>query len=220
MFVEEFLIVDRKWLLTFCDNWVLQKITIEKNVHFEETIREYKNVVKKKLKIIEHVNVVILQNQSQFQSQSQNSTFSISTEDDKSEKRQCSCEVMHDWKNCEHIVKSARSSNWKCNQQKRKWLKNAILKLRKLFFSIKKIIDIDILNNIKTEDYFKKNNNDKNDKKSDNEKTAEDDISDVTFANLTNMRLFKYASMFINVGSPLTPARGVVWLRQYAELMR
>jgi hypothetical protein len=34
------------------------------------------------------------------------------------------------------------------------------------------------------------------------------------------MRLFKYASMFINVGSPLTPARGVVWLRQYAELMR
>jgi hypothetical protein len=89
-------------------------------------------------------------------------------------------------------------------------LKNAILKLRKLFFSIKKIIDIDILNNIKTEDYFKKNNNDKNDKKSDNEKTAEDDISDVTFANLTNMRLFKYASMFINVGSPLTPARGVV----------
>jgi hypothetical protein len=26
------------------------------------------------------------------------------------------CEVMHDWKNCEHIVKSVKSSNWKCNQ--------------------------------------------------------------------------------------------------------
>jgi hypothetical protein len=75
MFVEKFLIVDRKWISTFCDNWVLQKKAIEKNVHFEDTIREYKNVVKKRLKIVEHVNVVILQNQSQ--SQSKKSTSSI-----------------------------------------------------------------------------------------------------------------------------------------------
>jgi CO dehydrogenase/acetyl-CoA synthase beta subunit len=74
----------------------MQKKAIERNVHFEETTREFKNIVKKKLKIIEHVNVIILQNQSQSQSQSQKSTFSISTESDKSEKRQCSCEVMHD----------------------------------------------------------------------------------------------------------------------------
>jgi hypothetical protein len=46
----------------------MQKKTIEKNVHFKETIREYKNAAKKKLKIVEHVNVVILQNQSQSQS--------------------------------------------------------------------------------------------------------------------------------------------------------
>jgi hypothetical protein len=44
------------------------------------------------------------------------------------------CEIMHDWENDEHIVKFARSSNWKCNQQKRKWLRNAILKSRKFFF--------------------------------------------------------------------------------------
>jgi hypothetical protein len=62
MFVEKFLIVDRKWASTFCDNWIMQKKTIEKNVHFEETTREYKNVVKKRLKIVEHVNVVIFQN--------------------------------------------------------------------------------------------------------------------------------------------------------------
>jgi hypothetical protein len=62
MFVEKFLIVNRKWISTFCDNWILQKRTIEKNVYFEKTIREYKNVVKKRLKIVEHVNVVILQN--------------------------------------------------------------------------------------------------------------------------------------------------------------
>jgi hypothetical protein len=105
---------------------------------------------------------------------------------------------MHDWKNCEHIVKSARSSNLKCNQQKKNWLKNAILKSRKLFFSIKKIIDIDILNDIKTKDCFKKSNNDNNDKKFDNEKTAENDISDVKFANMTNLRSFTYANMFIN----------------------
>jgi hypothetical protein len=77
-------------------------------------------------------------------------------------------------------------------------LRNAILKSRKKKFSIKKIIDIDILNNIKTKDYFKKNNNDNNDKKSDNEKTAENDISDVKFVNMTNLKSFKYANMFIN----------------------
>ncbi len=87
MFVEKFLIVDRKWTSTFCDNWIMQKKAIEKNVHFEETTRELKNVVRKKLKTIEHVNVIILQNQSQSQSQSQKSTFSISTENDRSEKR-------------------------------------------------------------------------------------------------------------------------------------
>ncbi len=139
-------------------------------------IREYKNVVKKRLKIIKHTNVIILQNQSQSQFHSQKSTFSISTENDKSEKQQCSCEIIHDWKNCEHIIKSARSSNWKCNQQKRKWLKDATLKSRKRFFSIKKIIDIKILNDIKTKDYYKKSNNDNNDKKFNNEKTAENDI--------------------------------------------
>jgi hypothetical protein len=122
MFVKKFLIADRKWASTFCDNWVLQKRAIEKNVHFEDTTREYKNAVKKTLKIVEHVNIVILQNQSQSQSQfqSKKSTFSISSESDRSEKRQCSCEMMHDLRNCEHIVKFVKSSNWKCNSQKRK----------------------------------------------------------------------------------------------------
>jgi hypothetical protein len=53
----------------------LQKKAIERNVHFAKTIREYKNVVKKNLKIVEHANVVTLQNQSQFQSKK--STLSI-----------------------------------------------------------------------------------------------------------------------------------------------
>jgi hypothetical protein len=53
----------------------MQKRTIEKNVHFEKTIREYRNAAKKKLKTIEHVNVVTFQNQSQ--SQSKKSMLSI-----------------------------------------------------------------------------------------------------------------------------------------------
>jgi hypothetical protein len=73
-------------------------------------------------------------------------------------------------------------------------LKDTILKSRELFFVIKKIIDIDILNDIKTKDCKSKNNNDKN---FDNEKTAENDISDVKFANMTNLKSFKYANMFI-----------------------
>jgi hypothetical protein len=74
-------------------------------------------------------------------------------------------------------------------------LKDTILKSREFFFAIKKIIDIDILNDIKTEDCKSKENNDK---KSDNEKTAENDISNIKFANMTNLKSFKYANMFIN----------------------
>jgi hypothetical protein len=74
-------------------------------------------------------------------------------------------------------------------------LKDTILKSREFFFVIKKIIDIDILNDIKTKDCKSKDNNDK---KFDNEKTAENDISDIKFANMTNLKSFKYASMFIN----------------------
>jgi hypothetical protein len=53
----------------------LQKKTIERNVHFAETIREYKNVVKKNLKIVEHANVATLQNQSQSQSKNRRHRF-------------------------------------------------------------------------------------------------------------------------------------------------
>jgi hypothetical protein len=77
---------------------------------------------------------------------------------------------------------------------KKKWLKDTILKSREFFFVIKKIIDTDILDDIKTEN-CKKNNNDK---KFDNEKTTKNDISNVKFANITNLRSFKYANMFIN----------------------
>jgi hypothetical protein len=39
----------------------------------------------------------------------------------------------------------------------------------------------------------------KNDKKSDSEKkTTENDISNIKFSNMTNLKSFKYASMFIN----------------------
>ncbi len=77
---------------------------------------------------------------------------------------------------------------------KKKMIEKHDFEITRIFFVIKKIIDIDILNDIKTEDY-KKNNNDK---KFDNKKTAEDDISNVKFTNMTNLRSFKYASMFIN----------------------
>jgi hypothetical protein len=38
----------------------MQEKAIERNVHFEETTREFKNVVKKRLKTVEHVNVITL----------------------------------------------------------------------------------------------------------------------------------------------------------------
>jgi hypothetical protein len=62
MFVENFLTTNRKWVFMFCDNWILQKRATLKNVHFEKTIREYKNVAKKNLKIVELANIITLQN--------------------------------------------------------------------------------------------------------------------------------------------------------------
>jgi hypothetical protein len=57
--------------------------------------------------------------------------------------------------------------------------------------------NIDILNEIKSKDC--KNDKKKNDKKSNNEKkTTENYISNIKFANIINLRSFKYANMFIN----------------------
>jgi hypothetical protein len=57
--------------------------------------------------------------------------------------------------------------------------------------------NINILNEIKLKDY-KNDEKNKNDKKIDNEKKQKDDISNVKFANMTNMKLFKYVNLFIN----------------------
>jgi hypothetical protein len=156
MFVEKFLIVDRKWASTFCDNWIMQKKTIEKNVHFEKTIREYENAAKKRLKIVEHVNVVILQNQSQSQSKKSTSSICSDQHEDNDKTRQCIWEYMHDWNKCDHIRKSIRSSNWKCNSQEKKWTTEAIKNNRWLYFKIKNMTNTDILDEIKPVDHKKK----------------------------------------------------------------
>jgi hypothetical protein len=57
--------------------------------------------------------------------------------------------------------------------------------------------NIDILNEIKSED-CKNDKKNKNDKKIDSEKKQKYDISNVKFVNMTNMKSFKYASLFIN----------------------
>jgi hypothetical protein len=197
MFVEKFLIVDRKWTSTFCDNWNMQKKAIEKNVHFEKRIREYKNAAKKRLKTIEHVNVVILQNQSQSQSKKSTLSICLNHHENNDKTRQCICDCMHDWNKCDHILKSIKSSNWKCNSQEKKWAKKAIKNSRWFYFRIKNMTNINILNEIKSKN-CKNDKKEKNDKKLNSEKkTAEDDISNIKFTNMTNLRSFKYASMFI-----------------------
>jgi hypothetical protein len=57
--------------------------------------------------------------------------------------------------------------------------------------------NIDILNEIKSEN-CKNDKKNKNDKKIDNEKKSENDISNVKFVNMTNMKSLKFASLFIN----------------------
>ncbi len=197
IFVEKSLIVDRKWASTFCDNWILQKKAIEKNIHFAKSIREYKNAVKKNLKIVEHANVVILQNQSQSQSKKSISSICSDHHDDKNKAQQCIWNCMHDWNKCDHFFKSIKSSNWKCNSQKRKWAKKAIKNSRWFYFWIKNMTNIDILDEIKSKD-CKNDKKNKNDKKIDSEKKSKNDILNVKFVNMMNMKSSKYANLFIN----------------------
>jgi hypothetical protein len=68
---------------------------------------------------------------------------------------------------------------------------------REFYFKIKNMTNIDILNEIKSKD-CKNDKKNKNDKKIDNEKKQENDILNVKFANMTNIKSFKYASLFIN----------------------
>ncbi len=116
---------------------------------------------------------------------------------DKNKTRQCIYDCMHDWNKCNHIFKSIKSSNWKCNSQKRKWIKKAIKNNRWFYFKMKNMTNINILNEIKSKD-CKNNKKNKNDKKIDNEKKQKNDILNVKFVNMMNIRLFKYASLFIN----------------------
>jgi hypothetical protein len=72
--------------------------------------------------------------------------------DDENTTRQCIYDYMHDWNKCDHIFKSIKSSNWKCNSQERKWTRKTIKNNRWLYFRIKNMTNIDILNEIKSED--------------------------------------------------------------------
>ncbi len=71
------------------------------------------------------------------------------------------------------------------------------MKSRSFFYAFQRIINIDILNDIKAEQCKSKEKNN-NDKKFNNEKTANDDISNVKFANMTNRKSSKYVNLFIN----------------------
>ncbi len=94
----------------------MQKRATWKNVHFEKMIREYKNAVKKNLKIVEHMNVVIFQNQSYIQLKKSTLLIYLNYHDDKDKTRQCIYDCMHDWNKCDHVFKSIKSLNWKCNK--------------------------------------------------------------------------------------------------------
>ncbi len=84
------------------------------------------------------------------------------------------------------------------------------MKLRSLFYASQKIIDIDILNDIKAEQCKSKEKNN-NDKKFNSEKTTNDDISDVKFANITNRESSKYVNLSINKTSNNLFWRSVIY---------
>ncbi len=81
--------------------------------------------------------------------------------------------------------------------------KNAIKEYRSIFNVISRITNTNILNEITTENCKNNKSNEKNeknkenDKRIDNSKHANDDTSNVKFANMTSLKTSKYASMSI-----------------------
>jgi hypothetical protein len=82
-------------------------------------------------------------------------------------------------------------------------IRNAIKKYRSIFNVISRITNTNILNEITAENCKNNKSNERNekskenDKRIDNNKHADDDTSNVKFANMTSLKTSKYASMSI-----------------------
>jgi Fe2+ transport system protein B len=105
---------------------------------------------------------------------------------------------MHKLKKYSHIIRYAKSSEWKENALKIKMTRNSIKKYQSIFNVMNRIIDINILNKILVKNCKNNKSNEKNQKKKennkkiDNNKHANNNTSNVKFVNI---QVWKHRNM-------------------------
>ncbi len=155
IYTKEFLKADRKWASDFCDSWMREHRTVDREMNFFHIIREYRNEMKMILKNARNddhnqINAIILHEQNQVDQSDHNheSDHCFDHEDEKFKNRKCVCDEMHLFKKCLYIVTSTRKLEWTKNSAIREELRQKIKKNSRYLIVIKQIIDINILNEL------------------------------------------------------------------------
>jgi hypothetical protein len=181
IFVHEFLRASKRWAFVFCEIWVIQHQTIEKSLNFFKIIRAYRNAYKNFLKdektiARKMIEAITLQKTDQNQID-----FHICTKNDNQKEKEkhksklCIYDQIHLFSQCSYIVSVNKTSEWKENFKMRIETRQKIQTKFFMIYSIKRVVDINILNELITSSKRKKKSEKKDEKN--------DDDSHFNFAN-------------------------------------
>ncbi len=147
IFVHEFLRASKRWAFVFCEIWVIQHQTIEKFLNFFKITRAYRNAYENFLKddkVKDMIDAIALQRIDQNQID-----LHICTKNDKKNEKYkskiCICDQVHLFSQCSYIVSVNKTSEWKENFKIRNEARQKNQQKLYIFHSIKRIADINIL---------------------------------------------------------------------------
>ncbi len=166
IFVHEFLRASKRWVFVFCEIWVIQHQAIEKFLDFFKTTRAYRDAYENFLKddkAKDMTDAITLQSAGQDQTDSHTCTKNDKGED-KHKDKFCICDQIHLFSQCSYIVSVNRTPEWKENSKMRNETRQKIQAKFFMIYSIKRIADINILNELTSSSKRKKKDEDeKND---------------------------------------------------------
>ncbi len=177
IFVHEFLRASKRWAFVFCEIWIIQHQTIERFLNFFKITRAYRNAYENFLrndKVKDMIDAITLQSVDQDQVD-----LHICTKNDKDEDKHkdkfCICDQIHLFSQCSYIVSVNKTSEWKENFKMKNETRQKIQTKSFMIYSIKRIVDINILNELISSSKRKM----KNEKKNEND----DDDHHFNYAN-------------------------------------
>jgi hypothetical protein len=169
IFVHEFLRASKRWTFVFCDIWIIQHQAVEKSLNFFKIICAYKNAYENFLRneksIKDMIETVTLQSIDQNQI---NSHICTKKSDEKHKNKICICDQIHLFSQCSYIVSVNKTSRWKKNIKTRNETRQKIQQKLYMFHSIKRAVDINILDEMISSSKRKKRDEDEKNNTSSN----------------------------------------------------